>query len=750
MGGAFFIWTFIVTLVFCFLGMATRPIDTAYAAGVPFPRGQGIVFVSQGSPTRLYQSVQTPGTNTANFFPIGSVQTITYNAMGLNPTDMYLYAINAATDRLIQIDSTGATYALGAVTGLPILTGSQTYNSGSIGNCTPLNTLWVSASSATSTIYGIDVAASPATATALHLTAGINMSSGTIPNLADFVCMDGYLWGVYGDGGNTAAYPNGMYRISITTGAVDWFSLAGLPSIQWNSSSFGAQWFYGNGNLGISNNATGRIYQIIINDPDTATPTFAEASVLFGPASTTNDGASYAGDPVDLSLIKTATTDYGPFGPDGDNDTYTPGSVITYTLTVTNNETNITSSGFYITDTMDAAIDPATITFDSSNCYISNTGSPAIVTCVYGTLAPGESATFNIYAITPTTIGGSIVNTATVFGNEADPNPTNDTALITSVASPSGYTVNKAVSAARHVRPGDTVTYTVTVTNTGTTAYANPDFATFSDDLSDILDDATLVLPLAAGLTLSGNILEWSGELAVGESIDVVYSVVVNNPVTGNQLLNNSVTATRDEGGCGGICSTQTLIGVPEYSITKSVDKTVARPGDFVTYTIAITNNGTSPFTASHPISITDDLSDVLDDAVFTGTINSPNGNASIQGTTLYWNGGALLGETLYITYTVRVVEASGGNGIMKNSVVPGDAEGICIICEVQTLVDTTVPPTEPEDPGPDAPDTGVFMKLFSHAVPTNQLFIITVVSSGLIGGLVWFIARRNRARQKS
>jgi len=741
----------LVALLFCMVGVTVGLDNPVHAAGTPFPRGQGLVFISQGSPTRLFESVQLPGTNATTFSPIGLVQTITYNAMGFNPTDMFLYAINSTTNRLIQIDSTGATTGLGApttVTNLPALSGSNTYNSGTIGTCTPINTLWVAPSQETSTIYSINVIAAQPTAVPLRLVAGIGGVTA-LPNVADLVCInDGtnnYLWGVYGGGGNSGTFPNGMYRIHTTTGVIDWFSLAGVITSDWGAS-FGAQWLYGNGDIGISNNQTGNIHQIQIDNASSASPTFTEVAVLTGPASTTNDGASYQGEPVDLSLTKVATTDYGPSGTGADNEIYTPGSNINYTLTVTNNDLLVTSSGFFVTDTLDPAIDSATITFSSSQCYLSDPGvlgvTGATVVCVYGTLDPGQQAIFDFYVTSPATHSISITNTATVTGNEADPVSGNNTDSVTVDSAPSGFTVSKAVSPTHHVLPGETVTYTVTVTNTGATEYDSPNFATFADDLTDVLDDAVLVYPLASGLDLNsdGVTLEWSGELGISDVVTVTYEVVVNGPVTGNRLLNNSVTATHDEGGCSGICFTQTRIGVPGYSLNKTVNATEANPGDFVTYTITITNTGTAPYTAHHhPLIINDDLSDVLDDAVFTGTMS---GGAHISGTTLTWRGPLAVGASTQISYTVHVVGlgSNGGNGVMNNLVIPRNAgEGACVNCTARTLVIEPIPIGSPATGSKILPTSSA-----SHSVDrvTSQWHLLTAMIVGV--GVLVVVVRKN------
>ena len=745
------------------IGVTFRNEKPVHAAGIPFTRGQGMIFVSQGSPTRLYESVQLPGTNVTDFKPIGDTQTITYNALGFNPTDMYLYAINSTTNRLIQIDSTGATTGLGSggsVTNLPALSGSNTYNGGTIGSCLPLNTLWVTPSTAagTNTIYSINVANTVPNAVAvpLHLTAGIGGHS-TLPNVADIVCMnDGvnnYLWAVYGAGPNPGVDPDGIYRINTATGVLDYFSLLGVITSDWGAS-FGAQWFYGNGNLGISNNQTGNIHQIQIDNPSSATPTFTEVAILSGPASTTNDGASYAGEPVDLDLTKTVTTDHGTFDstsvPTGE---YIPGSNITYTLTVENVDPLATSSGFFVTDTLDAQFtDPSSISFDSGDCYVSSGIAPVeipiTIVCTSGVLNPGETQTFNMYVNAPATLNTSLTNTATVTGNEEDPDPGNDTSDVTIDAATSGYVISKSVvlvGPGHHAVPGEVVEYTITITNTGETAYCAPvsgscpaGQAEFVDDLSDVLDDATPNYDfMIAGINIANDdinfhytgpgtgSLDWVGELAVGETKTVTYSFTITTPGAGsNRILNNSITATHAEGGCGGVCSTQTIVGDPGFSINKSVDKATITPNgtlpnDWVNYTIAVTNTGTAPYTSHHPASIEDDLSDVFDDAVFGNVLSSTTGRATISGSTLSWSGPIAVGATTYITYQVRVsvpnADLVGGNMDMTNAVAPVNSEGTCANCVVSTeVIALTTPPTPitpPPGPGvPGAPNTGLWL----------------------------------------
>jgi uncharacterized repeat protein (TIGR01451 family)/LPXTG-motif cell wall-anchored protein len=87
---------------------------------------------------------------------------------------------------------------------------------------------------------------------------------------------------------------------------------------------------------------------------------------------------------------------------------------------------------------------------------------------------------------------------------------------------------------------GDTVTYAVTMTNTGTGDFTDARPARMIDDLSGVLDDATYNRDATAG---SGEVsytrprITWTGALAADESVTVEYSVTLTGD--GDQLLHN-------------------------------------------------------------------------------------------------------------------------------------------------------------------------------------------------------------------
>ena len=223
------------------------------------------------------------------------------------------------------------------------------------------------------------------------------------------------------------------------------------------------------------------------------------------------------------------------------------------------------------------------------------------------------------------------------------------------------------------VVPGQEVTYTLTIENTGPTVV---DSATAEDDLSDVLAHADLVEPLPAGLTLDGTTLTWNADaIAVDGSVSVSYTVVVHDDARG-VTLRNVVVPTSPGGECEGSCTTEHP--VPAWSLTKTSDPatgTTVLPGQEVTYTLTVTNTGP----VATAVTAQDDLTDVLAHADLVGDL--PDG-LTLDGTTLTWDAGTIAaGDSVSVSYTVAVHEDARGV-TLRNVVVPtspgGECEGDC------------------------------------------------------------------------
>ena len=157
--------------------------------------------------------------------------------------------------------------------------------------------------------------------------------------------------------------------------------------------------------------------------------------------------------------------------------------------------------------------------------------------------------------------------------------------------------------------------------------------ATVTDDLSDVLDNAAFgTITPADQASLTDTTLTWSvPNLAPGDTATLTYTVIVNADAF-NQTLRNVATPGDDSGECEAPDDCTTEHPTPGYTLTKTsdpADGATVQPGDTVTYTLTVTNTSDAVVNTT----VTDDLSDVLDNAAI-GTIGT---GGVLDGTTLTW-----------------------------------------------------------------------------------------------------------------
>jgi uncharacterized repeat protein (TIGR01451 family) len=244
--------------------------------------------------------------------------------------------------------------------------------------------------------------------------------------------------------------------------------------------------------------------------------------------------------------------------------------------------------------TLDAQGDPnAVFIFQAASTLI--TAASSNVTLINGAQASnvfwvvGSSATLG----TNSTLRGTVMALASITvttGTSIDGRAlarngavTLDTNTVTDFVP--ALTITKTADVSQ-TAPGDTVHYTITVADTGQTSYTG---ATLTDSLSGVLDDATYDNDAAAttgtASFTSPNLL-WTGDLAVGGTATITYSVTINDPETGNLTLANTVSSatpgsTCPPGSSDPRCSaTVTVVaGVLSISAPATADLGAAAPG---------------------------------------------------------------------------------------------------------------------------------------------------------------------------
>ncbi|HEY2961587.1 MAG TPA: DUF11 domain-containing protein, partial [Pyrinomonadaceae bacterium] len=282
----------------------------------------------------------------------------------------------------------------------------------------------------------------------------------------------------------------------------------------------------------------------------------------------------------------------------------TPGTPITYTITVTNNGPS-DAPGTSVADTFPGTLTGVTFTSVAAGGATGNTaaGSGNINDTL--SMPSGSSVTYTVNATIQASATGSLSNTATVAagGGVTDPTPGNNSATDTDTLTASAdVSVTKADSP-DPVIAGNNITYTITVTNNGP-----------SDAQSLSLSDAVPANTTLVSVTTPSG---WSRTDAVpaggtgtltftratlGASGSSIFTVVVNvtaGTANGTTITNtaNVSSATTDPTPGNNSATATTLV---QNNADLAISKTRAPSGTIdagsnVTYTIQFTNNGPAP-----------------------------------------------------------------------------------------------------------------------------------------------------------
>lgn len=199
--------------------------------------------------------------------------------------------------------------------------------------------------------------------------------------------------------------------------------------------------------------------------------------------------------------------------------------------------------------------------------------------------------------------------------------------------------VGKTVTAESY-EPGDTVTYVISIVNSGTAPYSG---ITVTDNLGGFEFNGTTVYPLdfaegtarlfvngvlqATPTTTVGPPLEFTGiNIPAGGNAVLVYSATVNRfaPLGTGSAINNTATLT-GTGITTPITATETLpvSEEPSLAITKSLTPTSVPENGQLTYTFVISNYGATETDATNNLAVTDTFDPILNPITVTynGTV---------------------------------------------------------------------------------------------------------------------------------
>jgi uncharacterized repeat protein (TIGR01451 family) len=271
--------------------------------------------------------------------------------------------------------------------------------------------------------------------------------------------------------------------------------------------------------------------------------------------------------------------------------TATEAQNLSYTITVKNSGP-AGATGVTVVDTL-----PAGVNFVSATGGV--TPSNGAVTFSVGALAAGATTTLTL-VVQPTTTG-TIQDTATVSGDQPDPNSSNNTSSATTTVSAPSADLSIAVGASQTATVGQSLTYTLTVHNAGPNGVGQA-------TVVDTLPSGVTFVSATGSITPSNGMLTFAaGALASGASTTLT---IVVTPTAAGQIT-DSATVTGDisdpNPNNNSSSATTTVSAGPSQTTTTLVSS--ANPstlGQPVTFTATVTANTSGGANPAGPVSFSD------------------------------------------------------------------------------------------------------------------------------------------------
>ncbi len=362
-----------------------------------------------------------------------------------------------------------------------------------------------------------------------------------------------------------------------------------------------------------------------------------------------------------------AQTDLGIVKTDSPNPAVA-GQQLTYTLQATNygpsNATAVT-----VSDTL-----PAGVTFVSATASQGTTNfTNGVLTVDVGNLADGAGATTTVLVTIAPGTTGVLTNTATITGNEPDPNLANNTSTVTTQVNAQADLAIVKAATPNPVEAGQQLTYTLNSTNNGP---SNATGVTVTDTLPAGVTFVSAASSQGNVSYANGTVTILVGNLAVGAAATSTIVVDVNSTTTGD-ITNTAVIGGNqpDPNLANNQSSVTTTVTPPfiphnnsdiDLAITKIGVPNPVNVGATLTYTLTIVNYG--PATATGVI-----VDDTLPAGLTVVSTSTSQGSDTATNGTVEANLGTLADNATATVTIVATVDPGVGPTLVNSATVSGE-----------------------------------------------------------------------------
>jgi uncharacterized repeat protein (TIGR01451 family) len=370
-----------------------------------------------------------------------------------------------------------------------------------------------------------------------------------------------------------------------------------------------------------------------------------------------------------------------------DPEVVSQGGQVTYNLNVRNNGPD-GATGVTVTDSL-----PGVLTnIQAPGCNVQGN----TVTCDVGSLGSGSDADILITADAPNTPSTCFENTATVEGNQADPDlDSNEASARTCTTPAANLALQKTADAT--VDPGGLVTWDFTVTNEG------PDQSTGST-VTDTLPAAITDISAPPGCDIQGQTVTCEvGGIASNGSEE--FSISGRAPNAASDCFVNDASVEGEEGDpdlSDNADSVETCTNEgADLTVAKTADAGPHVAGDTVTYTISVANDGPA---LAEDVEVVDDLPESLELVSATPEQGSCNGADPVE-----CNLGPIAsGDTVDIELVATIAADQAGNEIENRACADGeepdpDTNSNCITEPIQVRSEADLEISKVAETGPFA-----------------------------------------------
>jgi uncharacterized repeat protein (TIGR01451 family) len=428
----------------------------------------------------------------------------------------------------------------------------------------------------------------------------------------------------------------------------------------------------------------------------------------------------------------------------------TVGSTFSFTVTVTNTGSG-PANNVTVTDNVSGALTVTAVTFTTPTVSNGVCAAQQNVNCNVGTLQAGQVATVTITVTVTPNACPQIQNTASVRADDITGAAvrTSDTITVQVPCPPNqpSLALNKTGTAT--VTQGGAVTYTVTVTNSGTGAASS---VVITDNLDDAFTSVAASSTIGTCSVAAGNVVTCNvGTLNAGESATI--TITANAPTGTCPTITNQATGTHAGGTIpvsGTVTTTVTGCAGPAPEISVRIQKTndanedgifsnneeSKNEGRDVDFRLVITN------TSDETVRITD-LTDAFDQTV----LDLLDGECDLDGVELD------PGESVTCTFTLESYSPPEDTAIVNVAEVCVQiVGGVEVACDdnpsrvrsAVVLGRTVTPSTPPPAPPPTrTPPGGIaFTGPATVVVPLAALALVLLTVGT---GFLWAGRRRGR-----